>query len=48
MAYSMMVIHERDHYELWVDGEFFCSADTVSEAMKEYEEWYAQKEEEEP
>lgn len=37
---KMVIIPERDHYEVWVDGEFFCSADSVGEAEKEYEEWY--------
>ena len=42
------LVHERDHYELYVDGVFFCSGDTVGEVMAEYENWCAQKEEEEP
>jgi hypothetical protein len=37
---KVIIIHERDHYEVWVDDEFFCSADSVSEAVREYEEWY--------
>lgn len=26
----------RDHWELYVDGDFFCSGDTYLEAVNEY------------
>ena len=26
----------RDHWELYVDGDFFCSADSYLEAVNEY------------
>ena len=28
-----------DHYELHINGEFYCSADTYEEAYKEYLEY---------
>lgn len=29
--------HERGHYEVYINGDFFCSADTYCEALKEVE-----------
>ena len=29
----------RGHYELYIDGKFYCSADTWEEAYKEYQEY---------
>lgn len=37
---SVEVMHERDHYEVYIDGMFYCSADTVSEAVYEIEKYY--------
>ena len=31
------IIHDRDHYVVYCDGKFFCSADTFHEAVKEIE-----------
>ena len=28
------------HYEVYIDGEFYCTADTYSEAEKEVDEYY--------
>lgn len=33
------IIPVREHYEIYLDGEFFCSADTDSEAAKDIEEF---------
>lgn len=33
--YETQIVHKRDHYEVYVDGMFVCSADTVVEAAKE-------------
>ena len=29
------IVHENGHYTVYVDGEFFCSADTHLEAEQE-------------
>lgn len=29
------IVHKDGHYEAYIDGEFVCSADTVTEAAKE-------------
>lgn len=32
------IINKFGHYEVYVDGEFMCSADTLAEAARELEE----------
>lgn len=34
---SVRIVHERNHYVVYVNGKFFCSADTYTEAVKEVE-----------
>lgn len=29
------IIHVNDHYEVYYNGEFYCSADTIQEAESE-------------
>ena len=29
------IVHNKGHYEVYINGEFYCSADNVSEAEKE-------------
>lgn len=29
------IIHVKEHYEVYCNGEFFCSADTIREANNE-------------
>ena len=29
------IIHVNDHYEVYIDGKFYCSADTIQEAESE-------------
>lgn len=29
------IIHVNDHYEVYIDGRFYCSADTIQEAESE-------------
>ena len=29
------IIHVNDHYEVYIDEKFCCSADTIQEAVKE-------------
>ena len=31
------IVHVMDHYEVYHNGKFFCSADTAMEAVKEIE-----------
>lgn len=31
------IVREQDHYKVYIDGEFYCTADTVSEAAHEIE-----------
>ena len=35
---NVKIIHERGHYAVYVDGEFYCTADTYAEAAREVEE----------
>ena len=37
------VTRQHDHYAVYVDGSFYCSADTVTEAMKEVDNLRYQK-----
>lgn len=29
------IVSNHGHYEVYIDGKFFCSADTIAEAMHE-------------
>lgn len=31
------IIHVNGHYDVYINGEFYCSADSMSEAVKEIE-----------
>lgn len=33
------IIHVREYYEAYINGEFYCSADTYNEAAKEIAEY---------
>lgn len=37
MNYKIVTNH--GHYEVYVDGEFFCSTDTMIEAVREVENY---------
>ena len=37
MAYQ--IAHRYEHYEVYIDGRFFCSADTYMEASRELESY---------
>jgi hypothetical protein len=37
MTYKIVSTH--GHYEVYIDGKFYCSADTMHEAAKEVEEY---------
>lgn len=34
---SYQIVKVSGHYEAYIDGRFYCSADTFSEALKEVE-----------
>ena len=34
-ASDIRIIRVEEHYEVWIDGKFYCSADTMNEAIKE-------------
>lgn len=36
---DIRVVHVAGHYEVYVDGDFICSADTLDEAHFEVKEW---------
>lgn len=36
---DVAIRHEGDHYAVYIDGEFFCSADSYYEAAKEINEY---------
>lgn len=36
---DIKIIAVKEHYEVYLDGEFFCSADNAIEAAKEIEEY---------
>lgn len=38
MEHNIYIRHERDHYAVYVDSVFFCSADTYTEAVHELED----------
>lgn len=32
---SCRIVSNRGHFEVYIDGEFYCSADTMAEAVHE-------------
>lgn len=36
--YEIIAVH--GHYEVYIQGKFYCTADTINEAEKELEEVY--------
>lgn len=37
MDFVWKIVHAQDHYNVYINGMFFCSADTFSEAIGELE-----------
>ena len=37
---SYKIIADRGHFLVYIDGAFYCSADNMSEALKEVEDFY--------
>ena len=33
------IVHKKDHYDVYINGKFYCSADTITEAAREIEEY---------
>lgn len=38
MERKIDIVRDRDHYVVRIDGEFFCTADTHQEAVRELQE----------
>lgn len=38
MPDNLNIIPNNGHYDIYIDGEFYCSASSMSEAIKEIEE----------
>ena len=36
---DIRIIQVRGHYDVYIDGEYYCSADTYGEAAVEAEQW---------
>lgn len=36
---SYRIVPTRGHYEIYINGKFYCSADNMMEAVKEIEEY---------
>ena len=34
------IVPDREHFLVYIDGKFYCSADTESEAEKEVKDFY--------
>lgn len=37
---SYRIVPHYGHYQVYINGKFFCSADTIAEAVKEVESYY--------
>lgn len=35
-----MIVPRYDHFDVLIDGEFYCSADTMQEAMEDVDQYY--------
>lgn len=38
---SYRIIENNGHYDVYIEGEFFCSADTMAEAVHEVKSGYS-------
>lgn len=34
------ILSNRGHYDVYIEGKFYCSADNMHEAVREVEEYY--------
>lgn len=39
MPDSFSIIPNNGHYDVYIDGKFYCSADSMTEVAKEIENW---------
>ena len=39
MPNTYKIVHVQDHYEVYINDRFYCSADTLSEAAQEIESY---------
>lgn len=37
------IIRDREHYVVYIDGKFFCTADKIKEAVREVESYLAER-----
>ena len=37
------IVPKRGHWEVYIDGKFYCSADTFTEAAKEYQTYMKER-----
>lgn len=44
-SYTFNIIHEGDHYVVYVDGKFYATADNYTEAVYEVEQALKEKKE---
>ena len=40
---SVSITPKRGHWEVYIDGKFYCSADTFSEAVMEYQTYMKER-----
>ena len=40
---NVKIIPDRGHWEVHIDGAFYCSADTFPEAVKEYQDYMKER-----
>lgn len=45
MASDVKIVMRYDHYELYINDEFYCSADTITEAADEADRYLREAEE---
>jgi hypothetical protein len=37
------IVRDHDHYVVYIDGKFFCTADRVKEAVEEVENYLSER-----
>lgn len=37
------IVKDREHYVVYIEGKFFCTADKLSEAVEEVEDYLAER-----
>ena len=44
MPDNFSIMHINGHYDVYIDGKFYCSADTMPDAIREVENYNQDKE----